>query len=118
MRASFEQAIQNVRLLKAAGVTLAVGTDADTPFAPPGLITHKEVEAFVDAGLTPLEAIGTGTKGAAQWAGVSDKVGTIEPGKVADLLILDRNPLENIRNTRAISKIVIGGRVVDPRSLK
>lgn len=114
MRQSYEQAKDNVRRLRQAGVVLAVGTDANTAFAPPGLITQEEIVAFVDAGLTPMEALVAATRGSAQWAGALNRIGTIEPGKVADLLILDGNPLEDIRNIRRIAAIVLSGRVVDP----
>ena len=61
-----------------------------------------------------MEALVAGTRGSAEWAGVSDRVGTIEPGKLADLLILEQSPLVNIRNTRKIVKIMLGGRLLDP----
>ncbi|MBI2820967.1 MAG: amidohydrolase family protein [Acidobacteria bacterium] len=118
MLRSYEQARENAKRLHAAGVVLAVGTDANTAFAPPGLITHKEVEALADSGLSPMEAIVAATRGSAQWAGVSEQIGTLEPGKRADMLILDGNPLQEIRNTRRIAKIIIRGRIVDPSSLR
>ncbi len=111
---SYQQAKENVMQLKNAGVKLAVGTDSGTNLAPMGLVTHKEIEAFVDAGLSPMEALVAGTRGSAEWAGVSDRVGTIEAGKLADLLILEESPLVNIRNTRKIVKIMLGGRILEP----
>ncbi len=114
MTQSYQQAKENVLQLKEAGVKLAVGTDSGTGFAPMGLVTHKEVEAFVDAGLSPMEALVAGTRGSAEWAGVSDRLGTLEAGKLADMLILEENPLVNIRNTRKIVKIILGGRVLEP----
>ncbi len=114
MTQSYQQAKENVLQLKEAGVKLAVGTDSGTGFAPMGLVTHKEVEAFVDAGLSPMEALVAGTRGSAECAGVSDRLGTLEAGKLADMLILEENPLVNIRNTRKIVKIILGGRVLEP----
>jgi imidazolonepropionase-like amidohydrolase len=110
---SYQQGRKNFVRLKDAGVRLAVGTDSNTSFAPVGLITHKEVEALVEAGLSPMEALVAGTRGSAEWAGASDRVGTLEPGKLADMIILEENPLDNIRNTRKIAKIILGGRVVE-----
>ena len=114
MTQSYQQAKENFLQLKEAGVKLAVGTDSGTNFAPMGLSTHKEIEAFVDAGLSPMEALVAGTRGSAEWAGVSDRLGTLEAGKLADMLILEESPLVNIRNTRKIVKIILGGRVLEP----
>ena len=116
MKASYEQAKENVRQLQEAGITLAVGTDAGTGFAPMGLVTHEEIAAFVDAGLSPMEALVAATRGSAQWAGVSDRVGTLEAGKLADMVILEQSPLLDIRNTRKIVQVILGGRAVDPLS--
>ena len=113
MAQSYQQAKENFVRLKNAGVRLAVGTDSNTSFAPVGLITHKEVETLVEAGLSPMEALVAGTRGSAEWAGVSDRLGTIEAGKLADMLILEENPLVDIRNTRKIVKVILGGRVVE-----
>ena len=113
MSQGYQQGKENVLRLKNAGVRLAVGTDSNTSFAPVGLITHKEVETLVEAGLSPMEALVAGTRGSAEWAGVSDRLGTLEAGKLADMLILEENPLDNIRNTRKIAKVILGGRVVE-----
>jgi imidazolonepropionase-like amidohydrolase len=113
MSQGYQQGKENVLRLKDAGVRLAVGTDSNTSFAPVGLITHKEIETLVEAGLSPMEALVAGTRGSAEWAGVSDRLGTLEAGKLADMLILEENPLDNIRNTRKIAKIILGGRVVE-----
>ena len=113
MSQGYQQGKENVLRLKNAGVRLAVGTDSNTPFAPVGLITHKEIETLVEAGLSPMEALVAGTRGSAEWAGVSDRVGTLEPGKLADMIILEEDPLVDIRNTRKIVKVILGGRVVE-----
>ncbi len=113
MSQGYQRGKENVLRLKNAGVRLAVGTDSNTSFAPVGLITHKEIETLVEAGLSPMEALVAGTRGSAEWAGVSDRLGTLEAGKLADMLILEENPLDNIRNTRKIAKIILGGRVVE-----
>jgi len=113
MAQSYQQGKENLVRLRNAGVKLAVGTDSNTSFAPVGLITHKEIETLVEAGLSPMEALVAGTRGSAEWAGVSDRLGTIEAGKLADMLILEENPLIDIRNTRKIVKVILGGRVVE-----
>ncbi len=118
MKQSYEQAKGNLRQVKNAGVGLALGTDAGSPFAPMGLVTHQEMEAFVDAGLSPMEALIAATRGSAEWAGVSHSVGTIEAGKLADMVILKQSPLLDIKNTRKIAKIILGGRVVEPLEIR
>ena len=113
MAQSYQQGKENVIRLKNAGVRLAVGTDSNTSFAPVGLITHKEIETLVEAGLSPMEALVAATRGSAEWAGISDRLGTLEAGKLADMIILEEDPLVNIRNTRKIAKVILGGRVVE-----
>jgi imidazolonepropionase-like amidohydrolase len=96
---------------------IRVGTGTDFPLAPlPGSI-HLELEELVASELTPLEAITAATGTAARIIGGEDEIGTIEVGKWADLLILDADPLEDIRNTRQIWKVIQGGRVVDREGL-
>lgn len=99
--------------LARAGVTLGTGTDVWQ--VPNGV--HLELEELVKAGLTPLEAIRAGTGGAAKILGMEESLGTIEPGKWADLIVLDADPLADIRNTRTIRTIVQAGRVVDRKGL-
>ena len=95
--------------LARAGVTIGTGTDIwQVPSA-----VHMELEDLVVAGLTPAEAIRAGTSGAARIAGVADALGSVEEGKLADLIVLDADPLADIRNTRRISAVVQNGRVVD-----
>ncbi len=113
MSQSYQQGRENLVRLRNAGVKLAVGTDSNTSFAPVGFITHKEIETLVEAGLSPMEALVAATRGSAEWAGVSDRVGTLEAGKLADMIILEEDPLVNIRNTRKIAKVILGGRVVE-----
>jgi len=101
-----------VSALHVGGVRFATGTDAEFPGA-----IHFELEDLVAAGLTPLEAIAAATGGAARVLGAADDIGTIAVGKHADLILLDGNPLEDIRNTRRISQVIKGGRVVDRAAL-
>ena len=80
-------------------------------------VTHEEIAAFVDAGLSPMEALVAATRGSAEWAGISDRVGTLEAGKLADMVILEQSPLLDIRNTRKLVQVILGGRAVDPLGL-
>lgn len=99
-----------------AGVPILAGTDAaypdGTPWIWPGLSLHDELELLVEAGLAPSQAIAAATGNAAGHMGVED-VGTIEPGKVADLILLSADPLADIGNTRQISDVIVSGVFVD-----
>src|SRR5688500_17178166 len=96
-RGLFEQAYHNTqKLLKAfvdAGGKLYAGTDS-AHMSTPGLSLHQEIELFVDAGLTPLQALQAATTNPAALMRMSDRLGTVEAGKSGDLVILDANPLE------------------------
>ena len=91
---------QIVRALHQAGARLLLGTDAGAPYTAPGFSIHEELQNLVDSGLTPYEAIRTGTSAAAEFLGVTDRQGTIEVGKVADLLLLESDPLESVAHLR------------------
>jgi imidazolonepropionase-like amidohydrolase len=78
---------------------------------PYGLGLHVELESYVHAGLTPFEALQTATVNAAQALGVAGELGTIEPGKLADLTFLGGDPLIDIRNTRDVKRVMRGGRL-------
>jgi imidazolonepropionase-like amidohydrolase len=101
----------NVRLLNDAGVLLLAATDVGIPMLVPGLSLHEELVLLVEAGLTPLEALRTATLNPARVLGVADSLGSIEVGKVADLVLLDANPVANIRNTQRIRAVVTNGRL-------
>jgi len=111
--AYFEKLIDfHVRLVKAfkeAGVPIVAGTDAGTSGVVWGFSLHDEIELLVKAGLTPEEALISATRLPATWLGIEDKVGTVEAGKYADLVLLDANPLDNISNTRKISGVFVNG---------
>jgi imidazolonepropionase-like amidohydrolase len=76
----------------------------------PGFSLHQEMQRFVDAGFTPLEALQTATINPAKFLGKGADFGTVEKGKVADLVLLDANPVDDIRNTRKIAAVVANGR--------
>ena len=87
------------------------------PVMVPGPTLHEELALFVRAGLTPIEALRTATVNPALFLGMADSLGTIEPGKLAELVLLDANPLEDIRNTTRIHAVVRGGRYLDRAAL-
>ena len=94
-----------------AGVPFMAGTDtAAGVHIFPGFSLHQEMELFVEAGLTPMEALQTATRNPAQFMGRLSDMGTVEKGKVADLVLLDANPLDDIHNTRKIRAVVLAGR--------
>jgi len=103
--------LENVRLLNEAGVLLLAATDVGVPLQVPGISLHVELERLVEAGLSPLEALRTATLNPARVLKMADSLGTIEPGKLADLVLLDANPLEDIRNTQKIRAVVADGRL-------
>jgi imidazolonepropionase-like amidohydrolase len=94
-----------------AGVPFLAGTDtAAGVYVFPGFSLHQELEIFVEAGFTPAEALATATTNPARFLGMEDRFGTVEKGTLGDLVLLDRNPLEDIRNTREIFAVVANGR--------
>jgi imidazolonepropionase-like amidohydrolase len=99
--------------MRAAGVRMAVGTDAIYEFMNenPGLY-FEEVERFVKNGYAPHDAIVAATRIGAEVCGVGDRLGTIEKGKLADLLVVEGDPLEDIRDLRKVAVIVQEGRIV------
>jgi imidazolonepropionase-like amidohydrolase len=101
-----------------AGVRILAGTDSPPqPFLFPGFALHDELALFVRAGLTPREALRTATVDAAEFLGLSRSMGTVAAGRRADLVLLRANPLEDIRNTRTIEAVVLGGRYLDRAAL-
>jgi len=106
-----EHELDIVRKLHAAGVPLLAGTDTPAGVdVTPGISLHLELQRFVAAGLTPLEALQTATINPARFLGKTSDFGGVERGRIADLLILRANPLEDIANTRAIAGVVADGR--------
>ena len=101
------------RDLRNAGVKLLAGTDMPQAFVYPGFSLHDELALLVRSGLTPLEALRTATYNPADYFGALDSLGTITQGKVADLVLLDADPLVDIRNTRRISAVIANGRLFD-----
>ena len=106
-----------VRAFARAGGRIAVGTDAPNQLLVPGYSEHRELELLVQAGLTTREALRAATRNGAVLLGV-DSLGLLAPGKVADLVVLTRDPLIDIRNTRAIEAVMIRGRLLDTDSIR
>jgi imidazolonepropionase-like amidohydrolase len=106
-----------IRQFAAAGGRLAAGTDAPNQMLVPGYSEHREMELLVRAGLTPREALRAATRNAAVLIGV-DSLGLLAPGKVADLLVLSKDPLMDIRNTRAITAVMSRGYLLDADSIR
>ena len=103
-------AMRNLKTLSDAGIVIAAGTDSGGgPGRFQGYFEHLELEYETKAGLTPMQALVSATSGAAQALNVSKQVGTLEKGKLADFLVLSANPLDDIRNTRTIESVWIGG---------
>jgi imidazolonepropionase-like amidohydrolase len=106
-----------LRAFAAAGGRIAAGTDAANQLLVPGYSEHREMELLVQAGLTPREALRAATRNGAVLLG-ADSVGLIAPGKVADLLVLIKDPLVDIRNTRSIQAVMSRGYLLDPDSIR
>jgi hypothetical protein len=117
LRPTMRPRLENVKQLNAAGVLILAGTDLGNPLLVPGVSLHQELELLVEAGLTPLEALRSATLNPARFLAATDSLGTIESGKLADLVLIEANPLENIANTRKIAAVVLDGRYFDRRAL-
>jgi imidazolonepropionase-like amidohydrolase len=111
--AFLETAKANYKRMVDAGVPFAAGTDSGPPGRFPGYFDHWELQLMVDAGLTPAQAIDAATRRAAMFLGAED-LGTLEQGKWADLVVLDGNPLVDIKNSRKIRTVYIAGNEVTP----
>lgn len=106
-----------VRAFRAAGGTLAAGSDAANQRLVPGASLHRELELLVAAGLSPAEALRSATSAAAQLLG-ADSLGILVPGRLADLVVLSADPLADIRNTRQVERVLVRGRLLDADSLR
>jgi imidazolonepropionase-like amidohydrolase len=118
-REAFFQGLQTLQWgtlsdAREAGVDILMGTD--NPYLP-GATMHSELESYTLAGYTPFEALSIATLENARALGIEHDLGTIETGKLADLIVLDENPLTDVRNTHKIWRVLKGGIVFDPTEL-
>jgi imidazolonepropionase-like amidohydrolase len=111
--ATFRAMEATVRVLHQAGVPIVAGTDQTVP----GFSLDREIELYVKAGFTPMEAIQAATLVPARAMGMEKDSGTIEPGKRGDVIVVDGNPLENISDIRKVSAVFAGGRMFQPAAL-
>ena len=100
-----------VGLFNKQGVKILAGTDTPIGFLTPGFSLHKELELLVESGLTPLQALRAATITPAEFFNLEDKMGTVEVGKFADLVILNNNPLNDIKHTQDIHAVILKGRI-------
>ena len=110
-------AMENLKRLQAEGVAIAMGTDAGNIGTLHGPSIHREMKMMVESGLTPLEVLRSATVNGARALGLEGQVGEIEAGRLADLVILDADPLADIGNLAKVHRTIKGGVVYDPEAL-
>ena len=110
-------ALDMIRRFHERGVRIVTGTDVGMPWINPGVSLHRELELLVDAGIEPLDVLMIATRNGAEELGILSEIGTVEPGKIADLVVLGSNPIEAINNTRSIEVVFHAGHRYDPESL-
>ena len=113
----FSKDLDIVGAMERAGVEILAGTDTLNPYCLPGFSLHDELGLLVQSGLTPMQALQAATRNPARFLGREKDLGTIATGKIADLVLLDANPLDDIGNTRKISAVVFGGKFYTRTSL-
>jgi hypothetical protein len=116
-RKEFRKDLEIVVAMQKAGVGILAGTDTLNPFCFPGFSLHDELGLLVQAGLSPVEALRAATLSPAEFLGKEKDLGTVEPGKLADLVLLDANPLDDIANTRKIAGVIYDGKLYPKASL-
>jgi imidazolonepropionase-like amidohydrolase len=115
-KATFARQLQIVGAMRRAGVDILAGTDVLNPYCFPGFSLHDELALLVQAGLPPLDALRAATTNPARFLGTSE-FGGVEEGRIADLVVLDANPLEDIHNTRRINAVIFDGKYYPRRAL-
>lgn len=108
----FQKFLELVGLMKREGVPVMTGTDLGARDVYPGFSLHDELDLLVKAGFSPMEALQASTRNPAKFLGKLDSLGTIEKGKIADLVLLEANPVEDIQNIRQIAAVILGGRLI------
>ena len=117
-RAYFQRVLAQIKLMKKAGIRFLAGTDYDNPYLYPGFSLHDELALFVEAGFTPMEALQTATVNPAKFLGTTDSLGTIEKGKIADMILLNADPLTDINNTKHIQAVFVNGKYLPKQTLE
>jgi hypothetical protein len=117
MKKEFQKDLEVVGAMEKSGVGILAGTDTANPFCFPGFSLHDELGLLVKAGLSPLQALQAATLNPARFLGKEKDLGTIEEGKLADLVLLDGNPLDDIGNTKKIAGVVYAGHFSSRASL-
>jgi len=107
---AFKQMEAFVGLVNKAGAKIVVGSHSDVPHAKRGWAYQRELELLVDSGLTPMEAIVAGTMNNARYFRIQDRLGSVEAGKLADLVIVEGDPLKDISNMRRVKRVMLDGR--------
>lgn len=113
----FKKQLEIAGAMQRAGVDILAGTDTENPYCFPGFSLHDELEFLVQAGLTPMEALQAATRNPARFMGRENELGTIEKGKLADLVLLDANPLKDISNARRINAVIYRGKLYSRHDL-
>lgn len=111
-RSVFDHNLKLVGDMYRAGVGILAGTDVGMYYCSPGFSLHDELALLVQAGLSPMAALQTATSNPARFMGQLDRWGTIETGKTADVVLLDKDPLADIHNSRSIRAVVLNGKLI------
>ena len=114
-KAVFKRTLEIVGMMRRGGIQFLAGTDVPVPYGFPGFTLHDELAILVQAGFTPMEALQAATRNPARFLDKEAELGTIEKGKIADLVLLNANPLQDISNTQKIEAVVVAGKLI-PRS--
>src|SRR5262245_13111360 len=109
--------LEVIKSMHELGVAVLSGTDLVNAYLIPGFSLHDEIEWFARAGLPPFDVLRIATINAATFLGRAGDLGSIAPGRLADLVLLDANPLQDVRNLRRIATVIADGRVYDRAAL-
>jgi imidazolonepropionase-like amidohydrolase len=116
-KADFQKDLQLVGAMQKAGVGILAGTDTGNPHCIAGFTLHDELQLLVRAGLTPLESIQAATVNPARFINNETDFGVLKPGKLANMVLVDANPLDNIANTKKIAAVILDGQYLDRAAL-
>jgi imidazolonepropionase-like amidohydrolase len=117
-QAAWPKMLALVARMQRESVHLTTGSDLASPWVIPGVALHQELALLVSAGIAPVEVLRLATRNGAEALGLLGESGTVEPGKRADLVVLEADPLRDIRNTRRIRYVILGGRIFRPDELR